>query len=81
MGRKVRIISCPTQYDDFNAGLWWQSREDLKQGALEYLKLVYLREQFEVYVEPLMHIRDALKIVCNFDFDERNFSIGIGKAV
>lgn len=50
LDREIRIISCPTQYDDFNAKEWWQSREDFKRGALEYLKLfnVYLREQFEL---------------------------------
>jgi uncharacterized SAM-binding protein YcdF (DUF218 family) len=47
LDREVRVISCPTQYDDFNAEVWWQSREDLKRGALEYLKLFsfYLLEQ------------------------------------
>ena len=50
MDREVRVISCPTQYDDFNAEGWWQSREDLKRGVQEYMKLVnfYLREQFEL---------------------------------
>jgi len=50
MNREVRVISCPTQYDDFNDERWWQSREDLKQGVQEYLKLFhfYLREQFEL---------------------------------
>lgn len=48
MDREVRVISCPTPYDDFNVEDWWRSREDLKRGALEYFKLVnfYLREQF-----------------------------------
>jgi uncharacterized SAM-binding protein YcdF (DUF218 family) len=48
--REIRVISCPTQYDDFNTESWWQNREDLKRGALEYLKLFhfYLREQFEL---------------------------------
>jgi uncharacterized SAM-binding protein YcdF (DUF218 family) len=48
--REIRVISCPTKYDDFNAEKWWKSREDLKRGALEYLKLFhfYLREQFEL---------------------------------
>jgi len=48
--REIRVISCPTQYDDFNAERWWQSREDLKRGIQEYMKLVnfYLREQFEL---------------------------------
>jgi hypothetical protein len=38
----------PTEYDDFNAEKWWQNREDLKRGVLEYLKLMnfYAREQF-----------------------------------
>jgi uncharacterized SAM-binding protein YcdF (DUF218 family) len=50
MDREIRVISCPTQYDDFNAEGWWKDREDLKRGALEYLKLFhfYLREQFEL---------------------------------
>ena len=48
LDREVQIISCPTKYDNFNAEGWWQSREDLKQGVLEYMKLAnfYLREQF-----------------------------------
>lgn len=46
--REVRVISCPTRYDDFNAERWWQNREDLKRGVQEYLKLAnfYVREQF-----------------------------------
>jgi uncharacterized SAM-binding protein YcdF (DUF218 family) len=48
--REVQVISCPTQYDDFNTEGWWQSREDLKRGVLEYFKLInfYTREQFEL---------------------------------
>jgi uncharacterized SAM-binding protein YcdF (DUF218 family) len=48
--RDFRIISCPTNYDDFNADRWWKDRGDLKRGALEYLKLFnfYVREQFEL---------------------------------
>jgi uncharacterized SAM-binding protein YcdF (DUF218 family) len=48
--REIRVISCPTKYDDFNTERWWQNREDLKHGVLEYLKLFhfYLREQFEL---------------------------------
>ncbi|MGI6712384.1 MAG: YdcF family protein [Bacillota bacterium] len=48
LDRDIKVISCPSNYDDFNAEKWWQNREDLKQGALEYLKLFnfYLREQF-----------------------------------
>jgi uncharacterized SAM-binding protein YcdF (DUF218 family) len=48
LDREVEIISCPTKYDDFNADKWWRNREDLKRGALEYLKLInfYAREQF-----------------------------------
>lgn len=48
--REVQVISCPTQYDDFNTEGWWQSREDLKRGVLEYFKLInfYAREQFEL---------------------------------
>lgn len=50
MEREIRVISCPSQYDDFNAECWWQSREDLKRGIQEYMKLTtfYLREQFEL---------------------------------
>ncbi|MDD4436559.1 MAG: YdcF family protein [Tissierellia bacterium] len=50
MDREIKVLSCPTDYDDFNAEKWWKSREDLKRGALEYLKLFhfYLREQFEL---------------------------------
>jgi uncharacterized SAM-binding protein YcdF (DUF218 family) len=48
--REIKVLSCPTEYDDFNAEKWWQNREDLKRGALEYLKLMnfYAREQFEL---------------------------------
>lgn len=50
IAREIRVISCPTKYDDFDAEGWWQSREDLKRGALEYLKLMnfYAREQFRL---------------------------------
>lgn len=50
MDREVRVISCPTKYDDFDAERWWQRRENLKRGALEYLKLMnfYAREQFRL---------------------------------
>jgi len=48
--REIRVISCPTKYDDFNADRWWKDREDLKRGALEYLKLMhfYVKDQFEL---------------------------------
>jgi uncharacterized SAM-binding protein YcdF (DUF218 family) len=48
--REIKILSCPTDYDDFNAENWWQNREDLKRGTLEYLKLIhfYVKEQFEL---------------------------------
>lgn len=48
LDREIKVLSCPTEYDDFNAEKWWQSREDLKRGVLEYLKLInfYVREQF-----------------------------------
>jgi uncharacterized SAM-binding protein YcdF (DUF218 family) len=48
--REIKVLSCPTEYDDFNAEKWWQNREDLKRGALEYLKLMnfYAREQFRL---------------------------------
>jgi hypothetical protein len=48
--KEINALSCPTEYDDFNAEKWWQNREDLKRGALEYLKLChfYIREQFEL---------------------------------
>lgn len=50
LDRELKVLSCPTQYDDFNTDSWWKSREDLKRGALEYLKLFhfYLKEQFEL---------------------------------
>jgi uncharacterized SAM-binding protein YcdF (DUF218 family) len=50
MDREIKVISCPSQYDDFDAEHWWQSREDLKTGVMEYMKLTtfYLREQFEL---------------------------------
>lgn len=48
--RDFRIISCPTNYDDFNAEKWWQNREDFKRVVLEYLKLMhfYVKDQFEL---------------------------------
>jgi uncharacterized SAM-binding protein YcdF (DUF218 family) len=48
--REIKILSCPTEYDDFNADRWWKDREDLKRGALEYLKLMhfYVKDQFEL---------------------------------
>lgn len=48
--REIRILSCPTPYDDFNAARWWRNRGDLKQGVLEYLKFsyFYLKEQFDL---------------------------------
>jgi hypothetical protein len=48
--REIKVLSCPTEYDDFNAEKWWQNREDLKRGALEYLKLMhfYVKDQFEL---------------------------------
>ncbi len=50
LDREIRVISCPTRYDNFNAERWWQNREDLERGALEYLKLFYffVRGQFEL---------------------------------
>jgi uncharacterized SAM-binding protein YcdF (DUF218 family) len=50
LDREIKVLSCPTKYDDFYAEKWWKNREDLKRGALEYLKLFhfYLREQFEL---------------------------------
>ena len=46
--REIKVLSCPTEYDDFNADRWWKDREDFKRVVLEYLKLMhfYLREQF-----------------------------------
>ena len=50
LDREVRVLSCPSPYDDFEAERWWQSREDLKRGIQEYAKLFnfYLYEQFEL---------------------------------
>lgn len=50
LDREVRVLSCPSPYDDFDAERWWQSREDLKRGVQEYAKLLnfYLNEQFEL---------------------------------
>ncbi|HBQ26303.1 MAG TPA: hypothetical protein DD791_07915 [Syntrophomonas sp.] len=38
--RDVKVLSCPTPYDDFNAAAWWNSREDAKRVVMEYAKLV-----------------------------------------
>lgn len=50
LDREVRVLSCPSPYDDFDAEHWWQSREDLKYGVQEYAKLLtfYFYEQFEL---------------------------------
>jgi len=40
LNQDVKVISCPTPYDSFNAGAWWSSREDAKQVVMEYAKLV-----------------------------------------
>jgi uncharacterized SAM-binding protein YcdF (DUF218 family) len=40
LDREINVLSCPTEYDDFNAEKWWQNREDLKRGVLEYFKLM-----------------------------------------
>jgi uncharacterized SAM-binding protein YcdF (DUF218 family) len=37
---EVKVLSCPTPYDNFNAAAWWQSREDGKRVVMEYAKLV-----------------------------------------
>ena len=52
LDRETIVLSCPTEYDDFNAEKWWKNREDLKRGTLEYLKLFhfYLWEQFSLGV-------------------------------
>jgi uncharacterized SAM-binding protein YcdF (DUF218 family) len=44
----IKVLSSPTDYDDFKPDIWWKDREDLKRGLSEYAKLVnfYLREQF-----------------------------------
>jgi uncharacterized SAM-binding protein YcdF (DUF218 family) len=39
LDRDVKVLSCPTPYDDFNAAAWWQSREDAKRVVMEYAKL------------------------------------------
>jgi uncharacterized SAM-binding protein YcdF (DUF218 family) len=39
LGRNVKVLSCPTPYDDFNAAAWWSSREDAKRVVMEYAKL------------------------------------------
>ena len=38
--RDVKVLSCPSSYDDFNAAAWWNSREDAKRVVMEYAKLV-----------------------------------------
>ncbi|MFA5537379.1 MAG: ElyC/SanA/YdcF family protein [Bacillota bacterium] len=40
LDRKVEVISCPTEHDDFNADRWWRDRWDLKRGVLQYLELM-----------------------------------------
>jgi hypothetical protein len=41
MDREIKVLSCPTEYDDFYAEKWWKNREDLKRVLLEYLKLFH----------------------------------------
>ncbi len=40
LDQDVKVLSCPTPYDDFNAAAWWSSREDAKRVVMEYMKLV-----------------------------------------
>jgi uncharacterized SAM-binding protein YcdF (DUF218 family) len=40
LDQDMRVLSCPTPYDDFNAAAWWNSREDAKRVVMEYAKLV-----------------------------------------
>lgn len=40
LDQDVKVLSCPTSYDDFNAAAWWSSREDAKRVVMEYAKLV-----------------------------------------
>lgn len=40
LDRDVKVLSCPTPYDDFDAAAWWQSREDAKRVVMEYAKLI-----------------------------------------
>ena len=39
LDREVKVLSCPTPYDTFNANAWWSSREDAKRVVMEYAKL------------------------------------------
>ena len=50
LNRDLRVLSCPSEYDDFDADEWWKSREDLKRGIQEYMKLTVfcLYEQFKL---------------------------------
>ncbi|MGF7185308.1 uncharacterized SAM-binding protein YcdF (DUF218 family) [Desulfitispora alkaliphila] len=50
LDRDVKVISYPSEYDNFNPDKWWQDREDFKRVVLEYLKLTnfHIREQFEI---------------------------------
>jgi len=50
MDREIRVISCPSKYDDFNPDNWWRDRENSKQVVQEYAKMAdyYLWEQFHL---------------------------------
>lgn len=50
LNRKIEIISCPTEYDDFNEKAWWTDREDIEKVVFETIKFInyYIREQFEL---------------------------------
>ncbi len=50
LDQDVKVLSCPTPYDDFNAAAWWSSREDAKRVVMEYMKLVnfYLFDRWKM---------------------------------
>ncbi len=41
LDREVRILSCPTPYDHFQADGWWKRSGDAEIVFLEYVKLIY----------------------------------------
>lgn len=38
---KIKIITRPSKYDDFDPENWWKTRRDVKQVIFEYQKLVH----------------------------------------
>ena len=36
---QVHIVSCPSEYSNFNAEKWWRRKEDIQKVLMEYIKI------------------------------------------